>query len=38
MDAIQKQYNTPRNLDIRISIHEKYSVNRQPFGDWIMEH
>ena len=38
MDSIREQYRTPEHLDIRISIHEKYSVNRQPFGDWIMEH
>lgn len=33
-----KQYQSPKNLNTRISIHEKYSTNRQPFGDWILSH
>lgn len=36
MNTIEKQYRTPENLNTRISIHEKYSVNRQPFGEWIL--
>ena len=32
------QYKTAVNLSTRISIHEKYSTNQQPFGQWIMEH
>lgn len=35
---IQIQYQTANNLNTRISIHEKYSVNKQPFGDWIASH
>lgn len=35
---VVKQYQTPGNLNTRISIHEKYSTNRQPFGDWILSH
>lgn len=35
---IQQQYKTAENLAVRRSIHEKYSTNRQPFGDWILEH
>lgn len=35
---IEAQYKTSRNLTKRISIHEKYSTNKQPFGQWIMEH
>ena len=35
---VQNQYKTPAHLNTRISIHEKYSTNKQPFGDWIMEH
>lgn len=35
---IESQYKTPKHLNIRISIHEKYSTNHQPFSDWIMEH
>lgn len=38
MDNIEKQYQTAKNLNTRISIHEKYSTNRQPFGEWIMSH
>ncbi len=38
MNNIEKQYQTARNLNTRISIHEKYSTNHQPFGDWIMSH
>ena len=38
MDSVQKQYKTAKNLKTRISIHEKYSTNPQPFGDWIMSH
>ena len=38
MNNIKKQYQTSRNLNTRISIHEKYSTNKQPFGDWIMSH
>ena len=30
-----EQYKTAKNLNIRISIHQKYSVNRQGFGNWI---
>ena len=38
MDSIEKQYRTSGNLSTRISIHAKYSTNRQPFGDWILSH
>ena len=38
MNAVENQYRNADNLNIRISIHQKYSVNRQPFGEWIMEH
>ena len=31
-----EQYKTAGNLNTRISIHEKYSTNSQPFGDWIL--
>lgn len=36
--AVQKQYENAANLNTRISIHEKYSVNRQGFGNWIASH
>lgn len=38
MNNIEKQYNTSDNLKTRISIHERYSTNQQPFGDWITSH
>lgn len=38
MNNIEKQYKTAVNLNRRISIHDKYSTNKQPFGDWIVSH
>ena len=38
MNNIKKQYQTAAHLNTRISIHDKYSVNKQPFGDWIASH
>ena len=38
MSKVETQYKTPANLNTRISIHEKYSTNKQPFGDWIASH
>lgn len=38
MNNIEKQYQTAQNLNTRISIHDKYSTNKQPFADWIMSH
>lgn len=32
------QYATSDTLRTRISIHERYSVNRQDFRDWVFEH
>lgn len=32
---VKKQYQTTAVLKSRIGLHERYSVNRQPFGDWI---
>ena len=37
-DAVRRQYASSGNLQTRISIHEKYSVNKQGFGNWIAEH
>lgn len=34
---VKEQYKTSANLNTRISIHAKYSVNRQGFGNWIFE-
>ncbi len=36
--AVADQYGTPEKLDTRIAIHEKYSTNRQGFGNWIVSH
>ena len=36
--AVHQQYSTPDRLNTRISIHSKYSVNRQGFGNWITSH
>lgn len=34
---VTEQYKDARNLKTRISIHDKYSVNKQGFGNWIFE-
>ena len=36
--VLQNQYATSARLETRISIHEKYSRNKQPFGEWIVSH
>lgn len=33
---VLEQYNNAKNLQTRISIHEKYSVNKMGFGNWII--
>ena len=33
--TVKNQYSTPDKLNTRISIHKKYSVNKQGFGNWI---
>lgn len=39
MDKIvQTQYRTAEHLNTRISLHDKYSVNKQGFGSWIASH
>ena len=35
---VQNQYSTSKNLNTRISIHDKYSTNKQGFGNWIFSH
>lgn len=37
-DTVKEQYKTSDNLVTRISIHEKYSANKQGFGNWIYTH
>lgn len=36
--VVSGQYATAERLSTRIGIHEKYSRNRQPFGEWIVSH
>ena len=36
--VMEKQYGTADKLNTRISIHAKYSVNKQGFSSWITEH
>ena len=36
--AVEKQYASSAKLQTRISIHEKYSTNKQGFGRWISAH
>lgn len=36
--TLNNQYSTADKLNTRISIHTKYSVNKQGFGNWITEH
>lgn len=36
--VVENQYVTSTRLETRISIHEKYSRNKQPFGEWIVSH
>ena len=36
--TVKKQYSTPDKLNTRISIHSKYSTNKQGFGNWIVSH
>ena len=37
-NAVRRQYGTADRLNIRISIHSKYSTNKQGFGNWIASH
>ena len=36
--TVEKQYSTADRLSTRISIHSKYSINKQGFGNWITSH
>lgn len=36
--VVRGQYASSARLETRISIHEKYSRNKQPFGEWITGH
>ena len=37
-ESVEKQYQNSNNLNARISIHDKYSTNKQGFGNWIFDH
>lgn len=37
-EIVKKQYKSAKNLNVRISIHEKYSTNKLGFGNWIFSH
>ena len=37
-DVLANQYGTSEKLNTRISIHSKYSTNKQGFGSWITDH
>ncbi len=34
--VVKQQYSTADNLNTRISIHDKYSINKMGFGNWIL--
>ena len=34
--AVKAQYAVPKGLDIRLTFHEKYSVNKQGYGTWLV--
>ena len=36
--SIKQQYANADGLNIRMALHRKYSINKQPYGDWILEH
>lgn len=36
--VVKKQYANADGLNVRMALHQKYSTNKQPFADWIMEH
>ena len=36
--AVERQYRTAEKLNTRISIHSRYSTNKQGFGNWITSH
>lgn len=37
-EVVKNQYADSTRLETRISIHEKYSRNKQPFGEWIVSY
>ena len=37
-NVMKVQYASDANLKVRMALHQKYSVQKQPFAEWIMEH
>ena len=37
VQRVKTQYEKADNLQVRIAFHQKYSTNKQPFGQWIFE-
>ena len=37
-NVMKVQYASDANLNVRMALHQKYSVQKQPFGEWIMQH
>lgn len=35
-EAVKAQYAVPKGLDTRLTFHEKYSVNKQGYGEWLV--
>ena len=35
-NVVEYQYKNTDKLNIRIALHERYSINKVPFGDWII--
>ncbi len=35
-EAVKEQYKTSKGLDTRISFHDRYSTNKQGYGNWIV--
>lgn len=36
--TVEKQYASADGLQVRLMLHQKYSVNQQPYGEWIAQH
>jgi ubiquinone/menaquinone biosynthesis C-methylase UbiE len=37
IETLKQQYKNAQNLETRISLHDKYSTNKQGFGNWFFE-
>ena len=37
-DTVDTQYKNPNRLNIRIRLHQLYSVNKEGFNHWIVKH